>query len=356
MSHCIHFGACGGCAVADRTAVEKPALLQAALQRAGYAGVTVAALVETPLQTRRRVDLAIKRYAGVITLGLHRARSDEIIDMTECVLLTPRIVALLPDFRILLRSIEALRRTGAVIINWLDTGPDILLRLDGDLTGPDRTKLIAFARAHNAVRISVAKGAAEAELVVMLSSPVITLSGVAVEPPPGAFLQASAAGEAAIIQAVLAGLPKLTAKSRIVELYAGVGTLSFALVPHGRVEAYEGAADAVAAHELALRKANLAGRMSVAVRDLTRRPLMVADMTKAAVVVLDPPYGGTGPQMKNLAAALVPRIIYVSCNPDALATDAFALKRAGYEVVSATPIDQFPYSENLESVVVFAKP
>ncbi|OYY02107.1 MAG: (uracil-5)-methyltransferase, partial [Acidocella sp. 35-58-6] len=212
MSHCIHFGACGGCAVADRTAVEKPALLQAALQRAGYAGVTVAALVETPLRTRRRVDLAIKRYAGVITLGLHRARSDEIIDMTECVLLTPRIVALLPDFRILLRSIEALRRTGAVIINWLDTGPDILLRLDGDLTGPDRTKLIAFARAHNAVRISVAKGAAEAELVVMLSSPVITLSGVAVEPPPGAFLQASAAGEAAIIQAVLAGLPKLTAK------------------------------------------------------------------------------------------------------------------------------------------------
>ncbi|OYV33384.1 MAG: (uracil-5)-methyltransferase [Rhodospirillales bacterium 20-64-7] len=356
MSHCIHFGACGGCAVAGRSAVEKSASLRAALQRARFVDVTVAALVETPLQTRRRVDLAVKRYAGVITLGLHRARSDEIIDMAECVLLAPRIVALLPDFRILLRSIEALRRTGTVIINWLDTGPDILLRLDGDLTGPDRTKLIAFARAHHAVRISVTKGAAEAELVVMLSSPVITLSGIAVEPPPGAFLQASAAGEAAIVKAVIAGLPKLTARSRIVELYAGIGTLSFALVPHGRVEAYEGAADAVAAHELALRKANLAGRMSVAIRDLTRRPLMVAEMAKAAAVVLDPPYAGAGPQMKNLVAAAVPRVIYVSCNPDALATDAFSLKRAGYEILSATPIDQFPYSENLESVVVFAKP
>jgi 23S rRNA (uracil1939-C5)-methyltransferase len=73
------------------------------------------------------------------------------------------------------------------------------------------------------------------------------------------------------------------------------------------------------------------------------------------VVVLDPPYAGAGPQMKNLAAAGVKRIIYVSCNPDALATDAFALARAGYQVLSATPIDQFPFSENVESVVVFAK-
>ncbi|MDE8349872.1 MAG: class I SAM-dependent RNA methyltransferase [Acidocella sp.] len=356
MSHCIHFGACGGCAVAACSAIDKPALLKVALQRAGFADVVLAPLVETPMHSRRRVDLAVKRFAGAITLGLHRARSDEIIDMSECALLAPQLLALLPDLRILLRSLEALRRTGAVVINWLDTGPDILLRLDADITGPDRTKLIAFARTHQVLRISTAKNTDEAELVAMLQPPIVTLSGVAVEPPPGAFLQASLAGENAIIQAVLAGLPKLTAKSRIVELYAGIGTLSFALVKHGRVEAYEGAADAVAAHVVALRKANLAGRMSAVVRDLTRRPLLVSEMAKAALVVLDPPYNGAGPQMKNLAAACVPRIIYVSCNPDALATDAYALQRAGYEVLSATPIDQFPYSENLESVVVFAKP
>jgi 23S rRNA (uracil1939-C5)-methyltransferase len=78
-------------------------------------------------------------------------------------------------------------------------------------------------------------------------------------------------------------------------------------------------------------------------------------MAGAAVVVLDPPYAGAGAQMKNLAGSAVPRIIYVSCNPDALANDAALLRRAGYGCVNATPIDQFPYSENLESVVVFAK-
>jgi 23S rRNA (uracil1939-C5)-methyltransferase len=56
--------------------------------------------------------------------------------------------------------------------------------------------------------------------------------------------------------------------------------------------------------------------------------------------------------MRFLAAAAVPRIIYVSCNPAALAVDLSVLTGVGYKMLAATPIDQFPYSENVESVVV----
>jgi 23S rRNA (uracil1939-C5)-methyltransferase len=59
--------------------------------------------------------------------------------------------------------------------------------------------------------------------------------------------------------------------------------------------------------------------------------------------------------MRFIAASGCKRVIYVSCNPEALAHDAAVLNRAGYEVISAVPIDQFPYSGNLESVVVFGK-
>ena len=55
------------------------------------------------------------------------------------------------------------------------------------------------------------------------------------------------------------------------------------------------------------------------------------------------------------AASAVKKIIYVSCNPEALITDAILLSRAGYSLLTATPIDQFPYSENIESVVIFEK-
>ncbi len=355
MTHCIHFGVCGGCATADRQAIDKFSRLRDALAQAGYPDAPVAPLVELPAGTRRRVDLAATRKGVDIALGLHKARGAEVVDMRECALLRPEFLPLLPPLRELLRSLQAFRRAGSVVINWLDNGPDILLRLDAEFQPPDRRRIIDFAKAHGAPRISIAVGNENPEPAVILLPPTLHFAGVAVEPPPGGFLQASVEGEAAIVQAVLAGLPKLTARSRIVELFAGAGTLSFALVQHARVEAYEGDEFAVAAAEKALRAAGLGGRMSFARRDLHRRPLQPAEMAKAAAVVLDPPFSGAAAQMRFLAASGVARVIYVSCNPEALAIDARVLHRAGYEVLSATPIDQFPFSENVESVVVFGK-
>jgi 23S rRNA (uracil1939-C5)-methyltransferase len=354
MSHCIHYGICGGCAVDDRHAIDKPARLSLALTRAGYAPV-LAPLIETPLHTRRRADLAATRKHGEISLGLHKARGAEVVDMRECVLLRQEMVALLPEIRILLRSLQAFRSAGSVVINWLDHGADILLRMDAAFTGPDKTKIISFARTQGILRMSIATGTEFPEPVIILGAPSITFSGAPVEPAPGGFLQASAEGEAAIIAAVLAGLPKFTKKSLIIELFAGAGTLSFALAQHARVEAYEGDAAAASALDKAIRTNNLAGRLSVALRDLHRRPLQAADLAKAAVVVLDPPFAGAAMQMRFLAMSGVKRIVYVSCNPEALATDVVQLRHAGYSLLAATPIDQFPYSENVESVVVFEK-
>jgi 23S rRNA (uracil1939-C5)-methyltransferase len=353
--HCQHFGVCGGCAVDEPGAIDKFSLLEGALARAGFADAPIAPLVEVPAGTRRRVDLAATRKGTDISLGLHKARGSDVVDMRECALLRPEFLPLLPPLRELLRSLTAFRGAGSVVINWLDNGPDILLRLDAEFLLPDRKRIIEFAKMHGAPRISIATGPDEPEPVVIVVPPVIAFGAVAVTPPPGGFLQASAAGEEAIIAAVLAGLPKLTNKSRIVELFSGAGTLSFPLATHARVEAYEGDESAVAAAEIAARAANLAGRIVFARRDLHRRPLQPADMAKAACVVLDPPFAGASVQIRFIAMSGVARVIYVSCNPEALARDAAQLRRAGYSVLAATPIDQFPYSGNLESVVVFGK-
>ena len=355
MSHCQHFGICGGCAVDTPQAIDKAALLRGALQRAGYFEAPLAPLVAIPPGTRRRADLAATRKGTEIALGLHKARGADVVDMRECALLRPEFIPLLPPLRALLRSLTAFRREGSVVINWLDNGPDILLRLDAEFLLPDRKRIIEFAKAHHAPRISIATGGEVPEPAVILNPSVQLFGGVAVSPPPGGFLQASAEGEAAIIAAIRAGLPKLSAKARIVELFAGCGTLTFPLAITARVEAYEGDEAAVTAAETAIRAAGLSGRVTFARRDLHRRPLQPSDMAKAAAIVLDPPYAGAAAQMRFIVASNVPRIIYVSCNPEALAHDAAPLCRAGYQVLAATPIDQFPYSGNVESVVVFGK-
>ena len=353
MSHCAHFGVCGGCASNDRKQPDKRALLINALARAGYNNADVAPLVAVPLCNRRRVDLAASRKGAEVALGLHRRRSSDVVDMRECALLRPGFLPLLPPLRGVLRSLHAFRCKASVVINWLDNGPDILLRSDAALTQPDRARLIAFVQEHGVPRLCVAEPKSLPEPVIVLANPVLHFAGVKVTPPPGGFLQASPEGEAAIIAAMLAGLPKLRSKSRIIELYAGCGTLSFALAPHARVEAYEGDESAVYASDKAARAAGLAGRVTVTHRDLHRRPLLTKDFKGADAGGLDPPFAGAATQMQFLAGAGVARIIYVSCNPEALAYDAGLLRRARYKILAAMPIDQFPFSENVESVVIF---
>jgi 23S rRNA (uracil1939-C5)-methyltransferase len=183
------------------------------------------------------------------------------------------------------------------------------------------------------------------------------MSGTEVRPPPGVFLQATAPGEAAIIEAVLAGLPdRLPTRSRIAEMYAGCGTLTFALAAKARVTAWEGDAASVAALKDAVNRAALPGRIDVTQRDLVRQPLSVKELGQFAAIVLDPPHAGAAAQIAHIAAARVPRVIYVSCNPGTLSRDAKTLQAAGYTLTAATAIDQFLWSARLEAVCVFQKP
>ena len=79
----------------------------------------------------------------------------------------------------------------------------------------------------------------------------------------------------------------------------------------------------------------------------------VRELRGAAAVVLDPPWTGAGPQTALLAVSGVPMVIYVSCNPAALARDARPLLAAGYRVERVTPVDQFLWSARVEAVAVF---
>jgi 23S rRNA (uracil1939-C5)-methyltransferase len=218
---CRHFGRCGGCVLqhwqdaAYRT--WKSDLLAAALRSAGYNSPDSIVLVPGLPGQRRRLDFAIRCVGRGIVIGLHGPRSAEIVDLAddpvECPVLHPTLLALLAPLRRLLRGLRAIRRQGSVVINLLDAGPDLLLRTDASPSLEDRIALTGFARAHGLPRISWAAntGNPEAtggpETICLLHPPTTKLSGVEVRPPPGVFLQATAAGEAGIVEAILRGLP-----------------------------------------------------------------------------------------------------------------------------------------------------
>jgi 23S rRNA (uracil1939-C5)-methyltransferase len=358
---CPYFGACGGCVAqhwADAPYIAwKTELLTAALRRAGFADAMVSPAARTPPGARRRMDLALRRAPSGVLVGLHRARSDAVVDLSECRVLHPALVALMAPLRRLLHGLRALRRQGSAIANLLDSGPDLLLRLDGKPDTADRTRLTDFARAHGLPRIHCALNDGPPEPVCMLRPATLALSGVRVAPPPGGFLQPSTEAEAALVAAVLAALPaKLPPRARIAELYAGIGTFTFALAGRARVAAFESDAAALRALRDAANRTGLTGRIEAMQRDLVRQPLSATELSGFAAVVLDPPHSGAAAQMPAIAQAKPACVVYVGCNPATLARDAAVLKAAGYGVVSAVPVDQFLWSARLESVVVFAQP
>ncbi|WP_395371922.1 class I SAM-dependent RNA methyltransferase [Komagataeibacter diospyri] len=350
---CSLFGRCGGCRIQN---MALPALLDwktgrvlDSLQRVGFDAIPTPQAHQVSPHARRRVDLAFRRVGKEIVLGLHRRRGD-VVDMTECTLLDPTLFNLLTPLRAMLHSLPAVHTGGDIQINLLDSGPDLLITMDGTPDPNDRRILAQFGKAHGVPRISLQARPPE---TLALTGPVFHhFDDVRVMPPPGAFLQPARRGAAFIKAAVLAGLPRKGLKAGIIELYAGCGTLSFALAEQAKVHAYEGDRAAFAC----LKQASGGTRVLPAQRDLNRQPVMATDLAKAAAVVLDPPHAGAGAQIAQIVAGKPPCVIYVSCNPVALQRDLTPLRQAGYRLDSITVIDQFLWSAEVESVCVLTLP
>lgn len=351
---CRHFGDCGGCALQhiapDAVADIKRELLRAALARRGFRDLLVENTVSVPPGGRRRVRFAFRRGMRGI-LGFNRRESRLVLNVAECPVVRPEIAALLGPLRALCHSLNKLGDGADIQVTRLDTGIDLLIVPDRPAE-PDlaaRERLAAFADEHDLCRLSWQSGG-ESEPVAARRPASIRFAGVAVQPPPSAFLQPSAEGERAIVRTVLAAF-EAKPPVRIADLYAGCGALTFPLASIAPVQAVEGDAAMVAA----LRTAARDGNVTVTRRDLWRDPMTADELQAFDAVVFDPPRTGAGPVAEALARSPVPAVVAVSCNPATLARDLRILADGGYTVERVTPIDQFPWSAHVEAVAVLRR-
>lgn len=137
----------------------------------------------------------------------------------------------------------------------------------------------------------------------------------------------------------------------LLDLYAGSGNLTLALAPLAeRAVAVEADRSSV---EGGRRSARF--RRLDAVRfkhDRVEAFLDGGDVGHPDVVVANPPRAGLAATWKKIAALGARRIVYVSCNPPALARDLKSLATRGYSLHRATPLDLFPHTFHVETVCV----
>ena len=322
---CGHFERCGGCTAqhlqASDYAAWKTGIALEAASRAGFPDARVAPLALSPPRSRRRATLAAVHGAAGIAIGFHALARREIVDISSCAVLSPAIAGLLPALREALRP--ALDRAARcdIAITAAENGADVVAL--GEFTG---ARLAALAAVPGIARLSRGlEPDGDHELVALHRRPVVRFDGIAVEPPPHVFLQATVEGEDAIRAALRAGVD---GARRVADLFSGCGTLSLPMARERQVTAIDSNAAALAAEEL---------------EDFD-------------AVVFDPPREGARDQAAALARSPVPRVVAVSCNPATFARDAALLREGGYKLDLLSPVDQFRWSPHLELVGCFSRP
>ncbi len=341
---CSHAKSCGGCqlqhASESFTAQWKEMVVRRALEAQGLEA-EVLPCITCPSHSRRRASFSAKRTKKGALAGFHQKNSDVIVAVPNCTLVTPALVSSL-------KMVEALAVLGAsrkhelsVQVTECLTGLDVAVTGGKPVDSAFRSALADLAREYDLARIAW-------DDEVLARRPATQRFGEAdVVPPPGAFLQATRSGEAALLKGVLTAVQ---GAKRVADLFAGCGTFALPLAQNAEVLAVEGDKAMVQALDHGWRNAKGLKKVTSHSRDLFRNPLLPDEFAKIDAVVVDPPRAGAEAQIAQLAKSRIRQIAHVSCNPVTFARDCATLVAAGYRLGPVQVVDQFRWSTHVEVV------
>lgn len=237
---CPSFGECGGCAIqtwaAAPYAAWKRGLVEEALRHARIEA-PLAALVDAHGAGRRRATFHARILGDLqgrlrAETGFMRARSHDIVEVADCPILSPGMSGALPAARALAQALAVLEKPLDILVTETLTGLDIDLRGCGALEFGLRQKLIGLAESHDLARV-----ANHGESIIERRAPILPMGRAEVAPPPGAFLQATLAGEEVLAGLAAAGVG---GASKIADLFSGLGTFALRLAEGAEILAVEG--------------------------------------------------------------------------------------------------------------------
>lgn len=353
---CPHFGRCGGCALQHWAPgpylAWKGELIAAALARERIETSILPAFAAPPASRRRLALHARPGRPGAARLGYKGRGSWTLVDIEVCPIADPRLQAAFPVLaRLAAPLLEHPRSAPTLHVTLTEAGIDVdvsgVERRTGGLSADARMRAAEAAAQAGFARVTLA-----GEVLYQSRQPMVRIGRAAVDLPPGGFLQAVPAAEAAM--AAFAG-EALQGAARIADLYCGVGAFSLRLAETAQVLAVDGSAEAVAALAAAAGRTPGLKPVRVEARDLDRRPVLATELNRLDAAVFDPPRAGAAAQAGELARSKLSAVVAVSCNPATFARDARTLVDAGFRLEQVLPVDQFLWSPHVELVGVFRR-
>ncbi|MNQ31358.1 23S rRNA (uracil(1939)-C(5))-methyltransferase RlmD [compost metagenome] len=313
----------------------------------------VEATVAVPQASRRRLALhARSGPGGRVLLGFKARRSWRLVELTDCPVSDPALIAALPGLaRVAAPFLGHPKSAPTLHVTLTDTGLDVdvtgVEKKSGGLTADVRARAIAAAHEADLARLSL-----DGDTLVMARQPRITFGRATVPLPPAAFLQAAPAAEAAMVSRAVEAV---RGARKVADLFCGAGTFTFPLAEVAGVIAADSSAASIAALKAGVSTAQGLKTIEAQARDLFRRPLSPFDLKGCEAIVIDPPRAGALEQTQQLTGTKASVVVGVSCNPQTFARDARVLIDGGFRLEKVTPIDQFLWSTHVELVGVFRR-
>jgi 23S rRNA (uracil1939-C5)-methyltransferase len=352
---CKYFRACGGCLLQhlniDLYNDFKFNLVTSHLHKNNIDTV-VNPVITVPFGNRRRANLEGIKKHDQLFLGFHRFHSNQIINIDNCMALSPELSTILPSLKNILELVLDNKQKIQIFITKTDNGIDCSFTIQEhkSLNETQREILYKFAKANNIIRLAF-RHRKNIDIIYEIEKPFVKFGDIEVEIDAYCFLQASSMSDKILSDLIIEFFYTMNELSEIqvVDLFCGRGTYSLPLSSSYKVHGFE--SDKLSID--ALRKAN--NDINLYVRDLFLHPLTNSELINYDYAVINPPRAGAEAQSVYLAISNIKKICYISCNPKTFARDAAILTANNYKLTSVTPVDQFYYSPHMELVGFFEK-
>ena len=364
---CPHFGVCGGCSMQHLEPGAQLAIKQRALEDqlwhlARVRPETVLRPLAGPAWGYRyRARLSVRHVPkkGGVLVGFHERGSSYVADMRTCLVLPPRVAALLLPLRALVASLSLRERLPQIEVALGDETLALVLRVLEPPTAADLEALAAGEREHALEIWLQPKGP---ETIVRLGGAASTLRyalpefGVTMPFRPTDFTQVNHQVNAVLVARAVSLLDPRPGE-RVADLFCGLGNFTLPLATRAReVTGIEGSQALVARARDNAAVNGLHERTRFEARNLFELELAAWQALGAFDrVLIDPPREGALAVARALAAdAHRPRrVVYVSCNPATLARDVAILVHEGaWRLRAAGAVNMFPHTSHVESIAV----
>lgn len=370
--------ACGfiGLPYGEQLRRKQEAVRRALAAYASLAGVEVRAPVGSPraFGYRNQAKLVARRARRGLLLGVYRPGTHQVVDISQCPVHHPLIARVLAQAR---AAMERLRvptydeRSGRGWLRYLvlrcsawQRAVQLILVVRDREPGLEQALSRALRRvaAVRSIVLNLNPSAGNVifgERFVPLTKEealIERLGAWRLKSHAGAFLQANLPAARRVYELVVRWA-ELEPTDVAVDLYAGVGAISFYLSPWaGRVYGIEESTVAVRDAKENIRLNGTSNVRFYCGGAAETLPRLAAQVGQVDVVVLNPPRKGAGERTCAAVAAVRPsRIVYVSCDPTSLARDLDRFASVGYRARKIQPFDLLPQTEHVECVAAMGK-